>query len=165
MVRTFLLREDGSIQTDVDLLHLELTEKDRLWVDIDDSGGDEGETLLRDAFHFHPLAIEDCLQPLDAPKVDRYEGHLFLVTHAPDPTGPPEELLTVELDLFLGQNFLLTYHQQPLRSISTITARCERDPGQLLGRGWDFLLHRILVALVDNYKPILDQLGPEIEQI
>src|SRR5438128_167454 len=47
------------------------------WVDLE--APSEGEfSLLRDVFHFHPLAIEDAARPHQRPKLDEFEGHAFL---------------------------------------------------------------------------------------
>ena len=74
--------------------------------------------ILRDVFHFHPLAIEDCqsvgYQP---PKVDDFGSYLFLIVHSIHPDHDITQLETHELNLFLGENYLVTVFQgEPLSS-------------------------------------------------
>jgi len=99
-----------------------------LWVDLEKVTPAEARDILEKIFHFHPLSIEDCLAPSPSPKVEEYtprEGdlfapYLFMVIHAVDYNRQDGCFGTNELDFFLGKNFLVTYHDQPLRSVSIV---------------------------------------------
>jgi hypothetical protein len=78
------------------------------WVDIP-TWDDEAERVLADTFGFHPLAIRDCRERNQVPKVHVYPGHVFLVLHAPHP-GLAGHVHYIELDQFIGPNFLVTAH-------------------------------------------------------
>lgn len=61
----------------------QLSSPDIAWYWIDFHAPTEKEAaLLKEYFHFHPLAIEDCFHYLQRPKLDFYEGYLFFVLHA-----------------------------------------------------------------------------------
>src|SRR5437660_1429670 len=82
-----------------------------LWVDIEDleaSNNQRVEALLRDVFHFHPLAIEDALKDTHIPKVDDWGDYLYLVFHSIDFDPQSVRLRLHELDAFLGPNYLVT---------------------------------------------------------
>src|SRR5690606_35834769 len=111
---------------------------------------------MEGVFSFHPLAIEDCVTPSSLPKLEDYEDYLFIVTHAVD-NAHPEKFTTTELDLFLGREFLLTFHRQPLRPISALIERITRATGPV-ARGPDRLAHTILDQTIDLYKPQADEL-------
>src|SRR3990167_2300148 len=78
-----------------------------VWVDLENPDAFESESLV-ELFNFHPLAVEDCLNDHGEPKVDDYEEYLFLVVHAID-FRVKEELKTIELDLFVNKNFVVTF--------------------------------------------------------
>ena len=78
------------------------------WVDVQ-TWDDEAERLLTDAFGFHPLAIRDCRERNQVPKVHVYPGHVFLVLHAPF-LGKAGHVHYIEIDQFVGPNFLVTTH-------------------------------------------------------
>ncbi len=59
-------------------------------------------TILEDPFHFHPLAIEDCLSEVHHPKVDDYEAYIFAILHGIRFDAPTDSFITRELDIFLG---------------------------------------------------------------
>lgn len=138
--------------------------KGLLWVDLEDPTPQE-ISILSDVFAFHPLAIEDCLSPqLQHPKIDDYGEYLFLIFHAVLPDFPLDITDTVELNIFVGGNFLVTFHRLPLKSLAGAWERAERDE-RILGKGAHFLLHAILDALVDDYLPILDHMDELIDGI
>ncbi len=87
-----------------------------------------------------------------------------MVIHAVDFDRKDSRFATSELDFFLGKNFLVTFHELPLRSVSTVE---ERAIGGAMGiaRAPDRVAHSLLDALVDNYKPAMDELGLEIADL
>jgi magnesium transporter len=143
-----------------------------LWVDFEDPTPEEVQSILAGVFHFHPLSIEDCVTVSPSPKVEEYtpkEGdlftpYLFMVIHAVDYSRQDGKFATSELDFFLGKNFLVTYHQKPLRAVSFIEERCMKGAMQI-ARAPDRVAHSLLDSLVDNYKPALDELSLEIAEV
>lgn len=135
-----------------------------LWVSLEQPDSAESELILRDVFHFHPLAIEDTYSETYQPaKVDDFMNYLFLVFHAIHPSPNLEELETMEIDLFLGPNYLVTsYHTPTMPPVDAVWRRLERDE-RIYTNGSDFLCHAILDALVDDYMPVIDQMDEEIE--
>lgn len=78
------------------------------WVDIR-TWDEDAERVLAEVFGFHPLAIRDCRERNQVPKVHVYPDHVFLVLHAPH-AGAAGHVHYVELDQFIGSNFLVTTH-------------------------------------------------------
>ena len=85
----------------------------RVWVDLTAPIGEVETAIVRDVFKFHPIAIEDCFASRAHPKIDDYEGYLYLITHGLSAGATAESAEPVELDAFLGPNFLVTYHARP----------------------------------------------------
>jgi len=166
MIHSFVFSEGKPVGRDLEVEALRLVRADRglmLWVDLHDPTDEEIKTILEGVFQFHPLEIEDCVTPSSLPKVEDYDDHLFMVTHAVDFTRT-EKFNTTELDLFLGKDFLVTFHRKPLRSVQAALDRCAKATG-VIARGPDRLAHSVLDLLVDNYKPVLDELRAELEEI
>ena len=134
-----------------------------LWVDFDNPTETEVR-LLSDIFNFHPLAIEDCLKESHHPKVDDYGEYLFIILHGIAVKKLEEGLFTEELDIFLGSNYLVTFHYEPRRSVSIPWQRCQQRLN-LISRGTDFLLYHIVDTLVDNYTPVIEALDEKLDQI
>jgi len=134
-----------------------------LWIDLCKPTDEESYILTHD-FNFHPLAIEDVISEKPRTKLDDYDRYLFLVFQVVDYVGREEGLKTGEVDLFLGENSLVTVHYDDHRIFDFLYSRAEKDD-RLMARGADFLLHAIVDAMVDNYNTTLDILEYEVDQI
>ncbi len=166
MIHSFIFSDGKLAGRDLELEALRLVRADKglyLWIDLDHPTDEEIRDVLEGIFKFHPLAIEDCVTPSSLPKVEDYEDYLFLVAHAVDFTRR-EEFHTAELNLFLGKDFLVTFHRSPLKSVQSVIDRCAKSHG-VVARGPDRLAHLVLDAMVDNYKPVTDDLRVELDQI
>lgn len=166
MIHSFVFSDGKLLDRDLELEALHLVNADKgliIWVDLDNPTDAETKAVLEGLFQFHPLAIEDCVTPSPLPKIEDYEDYLFMVTHAVDYTRK-DKFATTELDLFLGKEFLVTFHRNTLRSVSALTDRLAKNAG-LGPRGPDRLAHSLLDLLVDNYVPMLSELHTELEEI
>ena len=166
MIRSFIFSDGKLVGSDLEREALRLVRADKgllLWVDLDNPTDEEWKFVLEGVFQFHPLAIEDCVAPNSLPKVEDYEDYLFIVTHAVD-FKRIEKFNTTELDLFLGKDYLVTFHREPLRSVTTLADRMVKavGPGP---RGPDRIAHTLLDLIVDNYTPVLTELHGELEEI
>lgn len=141
-----------------------LRDKDALiWVDLEDPNEFESDSLV-ELFNFHPLAIEDCLNEHSEPKLDDYEEYLFLVLHAVD-FESRDELETIELDMFVNKNFIVTFHKEPVQSVAQVRECMSRKVDALIPDGVDMLAHAILDRLVDNYLPVVTEHERRIDEL
>jgi magnesium transporter len=166
MFRSFIFSDGKLVGQDLELEALRLVRGDKgllLWVDLDNPTPEETKAVLEGVFQFHPLAIEDCVQPNSLPKVEDYEDYLFIVTHAVDFTRT-EKFNTTELDLFLGKDYVVTFRTAPLRSVTTLMDRFAKAAGPV-PRGPDRIAHTLIDLLVDNYAPVVDELRAELEEL
>lgn len=166
MIHSFIFSDGRLVGHDLEVGALRLVRADKgllLWVDLENPTDEEIKQILEGAFQFHPLAIEDCVTPSPLPKIEDYEDYLFLVTHAVDFTRA-DKFNTTELDLFLGKDFLVTFHRVPLKSVQTVIDRCRKTAGSF-ARGPDRLAHMVLDGQIDNFQPVVDELRSEIESI
>jgi len=166
MIQSFIFSDGKVVGRDLELEALRLVHGDKglvLWVNLSNPTPEETKAILEGVFQFHPLAIEDCVAPSSLPKVEDYEEYLFLVMHAVD-FNRADKFTTTELNLFLGREFLVTFHPAPLKSVAAVLERCAKATG-IVARGPDRLAHLVLDALVDNYKPVTDEFRAELEQI
>jgi magnesium transporter len=133
-----------------------------VWIDFDCEERGSLERLV-EPLHIHPLAIEDMVLEVNRPKFDDYGAYLYVVVHSARWEANDRPTLR-ELDMVVGEHYLITYHDGQTRSIASAHELLERRP-DLLTRGPGHLLHFLLDLLVDNYLPIMDQLADEIDQL
>jgi len=134
------------------------------WIDLEDPTVKEA-TILEDPFHFHPLAIEDCLAEVHHPKIDDYESYIFVIVHGIRFDAPNDQFITRELDIFLGKNYLITHHKGPMRSIGTLREQCSKNLISSFPKGVDFLIHQILDLLFEHYFPNLDAIEDKVQLV
>lgn len=138
-----------------------------LWLDLDHPTDEEAK-VLTDVFAFHPLAVEDALQDYGHPKIDTFNDHVFMIVHGIDFTkldlNRSLDIGTIELDIFFGARFLVTHHaDSAVRSVRQLHQAMD-EPGH---RPWNpvRLLHYLLDRLVDNFLPVMDDIGARLETL
>lgn len=153
MVDIYLYRNGVTTKVDrVDPDWLDPTLGAVLWVDLTDPTDDE-LALLDTTFRFHPLAIEDARTETHHPKIESYDGYLYLILHGIDSTA--SVLATHDVDFFIGANYLLTIHDGMSRSFPEVADVCLRSE-RVLSEGPAALVHRLVDTMVDHYRPEVD---------
>ncbi|MBI4115871.1 MAG: magnesium/cobalt transporter CorA [Candidatus Omnitrophica bacterium] len=166
MLSTFLYQKNKPLEINISRARMlqAIQEKEIvLWVDLEDPNEFESDTLV-EIFNFHPLAVEDCVSDLSQPKLDDYEEYLFLVMHSVH-LKPDNGLTATELDVFLGKNYVVTFHKEGAKSIEQVRELVQKKPDTFMGHGADLLMHTILDHLVDNYTPVLDHYDKRMDSI
>ncbi len=136
-----------------------------IWVDLSAPTPEETELVLDRTFGLHPVVIEDCTTDSPFPKIDAFDDYLHLVMHAVD-YSKTDKFTTTDLDLVLGKNFLVSFHRQPLRLVQQVLERHSRTgAGVAPVRGPDRFAHSLLDQLVEAYKPALDELRADLEEL
>ncbi|MFW6105143.1 MAG: magnesium/cobalt transporter CorA [Chloroflexota bacterium] len=156
----FYLAADGELLDQLDTEQIRnflATGEGLLWVDMEDVTNEDAR-LLSNVFCFHPLAVADCISKnIHPPKIDDFEDYLFIIVHGINYHIESDVVETTELAFFLGRNYVVTSHDIPMRSVSSMLERVRKD-GRPMRRGADFLAHDILDALVDNIMPTIDEM-------
>jgi magnesium transporter len=134
-----------------------------LWVAMQDPTAGEAR-LLSDVFHIHELAIDDALNEIHHPKIESYGDYLYLILHGIDFQARQHRFQTKDVDFFLSPKFLITVNHGKSRSIDKLTGICERN-SQLLGEGTAALMHRVIDALVDHYRPEIEKLQERLDKL
>jgi magnesium transporter len=134
-----------------------------VWVDLQSPTEDEAR-ILAEPFGFHELAIEDALREIQTPKVESYGDHLYLILHGIDFSAAQHAFATHEVDIFLGEQFLVTVHDDFSRSVARLLDVCPRNDF-VLADGPAGLLHRIVDSMVDNYRPEVEKLEARLDEM
>jgi magnesium transporter len=135
-----------------------------LWLDLL-IASEQDAGILSEVFNFHPLAIEDCVSPrADPAKIDDHGDYIFVVVQALEAYAPNEELEQVEVDFFLGANYVVSCHQEPVPAIEHFRERVRRGEN-VLSHTADWVLHGLLDTLVDEYLPVVDAVDETIDRL
>ncbi len=153
------------VQVEVErLAELMPDRKHRLWLDIGDPGPEEVE-LLRRVFGFHELALEDVTRPHERPRCDAYAGYYFVVVYAAEHTG--DAFMPRELNLFWGENYLVTIHRNTPAVLSVLqhTRRRWEQSEDRCDFGVAGLAYTLFESLVDGYFVVQDRIRERMEKI
>ena len=133
------------------------------WVDFE-APAETDDLVLLDVFKFHPLTVEDCRANRHHPKVEEFPDYLYFIVHAIRTDASPDRFNTVELDGYLGKNFVVTYHHEHFISIDKIKQSMRMSP-VTCQRGAPFVLHHIIDSIVDEYLPVMDDFDDRINSL
>lgn len=159
MIRTLAVTTDFAVIHDLTLE--ELTAPNVLWYWVDFYNPNEKEaSKLKDHFHFHPLAIEDCFHFMQRPKIDHYQNVHFFVMHAIN----AKTLDAEEVDMFLSSNYIVTFHLHESREIEDAWTRVSEQEN-LRNQGQFYAAYLILDNLVDQYFPSVYQIEDALDDI
>lgn len=136
-----------------------------LWVDFVSEAPETCLPILQ-RFGFHPLAIDDALQETHVPRLDDWVDYLYIVLNYMSVTNSENgwNSHVDELDIFLGENYIITHHDNPITAIQETWNSCERDLRNVQG-GADHLLYRITDFLVAEYMPMVEKIDDAIDQV
>jgi magnesium transporter len=162
-----LISDEGVEQHQVEELQgLLEREAGLVWVDIPQCD-EQASRVLSEVFRFHPLAIRDCVERNQVPKVHPYADHLFVVLHAAE-RGEGGHVHLLELDQFIGANYLVTVHgpinpavdpELALRETSSVRHRIEA--GRLRPRSPLELSYALVSALTRHQEAVVATLARE----
>ncbi|PAD67547.1 magnesium and cobalt transport protein CorA [Bacillus sp. 7586-K] len=161
MINFIGVTNENTLEKEIALTNINFSKYKWFWVDFNEPT--DGEiNHLADTFHFHPLAIEDCVQRLQRPKLDYYDNHTFYVTHIVREVD--KEIVKEELDFFVGANFVVTFHRSPSNEVSQVWDRLLAQHN--IDR-WDtfYVFYQILDKIVDNYFPLIYKIEDELDKI
>ncbi len=133
-----------------------------VWVNVDGLGDENVLRRMAQIFGLHRLALEDVVNVYQRPKVEPYEGHLFIVARMIHYEG---HLETEQVSFFVGTNFVLTFQEYYGDCFDIIRQRIKTGQGIIRQAGPGYLAYALIDALVDAYFPVLEQFGERIEDL
>ncbi len=166
MLQALYFTQDGKLRTDLSQIDMAFALQDQtglLWVDFEATPNAETEPLLAKTFGFHPLAIDDALSESHSPKLDDWGRYLYIVLHSVVFDQQNQDVDTLELDIFVGKNYIVTHHDLPIEAVSHVWAVAQRDD-RFLKNGADHLLYRLMDEIVASFMPVVEQLDLSLDQ-
>lgn len=133
---------------------------------VAEAPSDDELKQLAQAFDLHPLAVEDASHGHQRPKLERYGDALFLAAHPISYTDRTEKLTIDEVHAFIGPNYFLVTVPEggPGPLVLNQIRRALKRP-HLEPHNPQSLLYFLLDGIVDDYEPILMDLGEDLDEI
>ena len=135
------------------------------WINIDGIHQSEILGKLGECFGLHPLIVEDILNTDQRPKIEDFEEYNYIVLKMLHFNGTDGEIVTEQVSLILGSNFVISFQEQEVDIFHVIKDRIRTNKGRIRKMGADYLAYCLLDAIVDNYFIIMETLGEKIESL
>lgn len=133
------------------------------WIGLHAPTEEEFSSVAQE-FGLHPLAVEDAVKAHQRPKLERYDGTLFVVLRPARYLDETETVEFGEVHLFVGEDFVVTVRHGEASELGKVRHRLEGDPG-LLRVGPEAILYAVLDRVVDDYAPVVAGLENDIDEI
>jgi len=163
MVRCLSYSQGEIVSISPNTITEKINNKNFLWVDLENPTDSEIR-ILSDVFKFHPLTIEDCLHRKQRSKVENYKDYYFIVMNVFKGRKLEEEFRISEIFLFVSQNYIVTVHWGNMEVVNAVYEKA-KSAANIFERGIDFLLYNLLDEIIDDYFPIVDEVGNKIDEI
>ncbi|MBM7603594.1 magnesium transporter [Metabacillus crassostreae] len=158
LIQTVAITTNGEIIYDISMEKLKGENIKWYWVDFQEPNENEIQ-LLTSFFHFHPLAIEDCLEFVQRPKLDFYDNYFFVVIHSIN----QDTLDADEVDIFVSDKFIVTFHKKPVRDLKNILQQVGKE--KTLQDNPMQIMYQVIDKIVDEYFPPVYKLEDLVNQV
>ncbi len=137
----------------------------RTWINIDGLHQVDAIERLGKHFGLHPLVLEDIVSTEQRPKLEDFGEYIFLVTKMLSYDEAAQQVITEQVSLVLGGNFIMSFQEGAKDDFIPIRQRIISGNGRMRTMGVDYLLYALLDAIVDHYFLVLDKLGEQLETL
>ncbi len=111
----------------------------------------------------HPLVVEDILNPEQRPKVEEFEEYLFITLKMF--FSSHKKMIAQQLNIVLGKGYVLTFQRHPNNVFDDTIKRIKSGKGRIRTMGSDYLVYRLIDAVIDTYFNVIEKVGEMVEDI
>jgi magnesium transporter len=144
-----------------------ITQGNLTWINID-RVDEEALTYLKENHNFHHLDIEDIRSESQTPKIDTYKNYLFIVLHVPHWQGSSKTIVPLEVDCFIGEDFLITIQHSKVKEMTNFFYKCMKNrktKKEWMSETSGFLFYHLLEALFFTSRSTLNNIGKQISKV
>ena len=134
-----------------------------IWIGLKDPT-DAEFALVNDELQLHPLAVEDAVKGNQRPKLEVYDGSLFLVIKTLRYLEQTSDIETGEVMIFVGDQFVVTVRRGEANPLAGVRQRLEHSP-EHLEHGPMAVMYSVIDSIVDNYTVIDTEVGEDLDTI
>jgi magnesium transporter len=134
------------------------------WINVDGVHDSEIVEKLGSHFGLHPLILEDIMTTSQRPKMEDLGDAVYIVLNMVECGSGDPDLLTEQMSLVFGKNFVLSFQERPGDTFDPVRERIRKGKGRLRKMGPDYLAYTLIDAVVDDYFVVLERMGEQIEE-
>lgn len=153
------------VLTEADLANFVPDPSKKLWLNIHGVHDTNLIKKIGEHFDLHPLVLEDILNTEQRPKVDEFDGYLFLETRHFHYDVEAMSATSEQISLVLGENFLITFQERSTGAFEPVRERMRASKAQIRTLGVDYLAYALLDSIVDRYFSVLEGVSEASENL
>ncbi len=134
------------------------------WLDLDihDPGPDDDVSgMLKNTFHFHPVAVEAANRFGQRARIDDYDDFAHVITFGIAGDGKS----VAEVHCFITEKFIITLHQGNCPALATVHDRISGHHAGEVAAPQVVILYLIMDTLVDSFFPVLSAFDDSIDNL
>jgi len=135
------------------------------WINLNGLYDVEMLRQLDQHFGIHPLVLEDILNTEQRPKVEYFDGYIFIVLRMLYLSAEDEGIISEQISLIIGENYCISFQERPGDVFDPIRSRIQENKGRIRKMGSDYLAYALLDAIVDNYYVVMESFADRIEEL
>ena len=158
---TFRERDGVTVKEALEELNLPETS----WIDVVGVHDEDVLSEIGAIEGLHPLTIEDIMNTNQRPKVEEYDGLVFIVMHmlfVPDDEG---RIVREQVSLVLKEGKVISFQERDGDVFEKVRDRIRKGAGKIRSSGADYLAYALVDALVDAYFLVLEHIGDRLEEL
>jgi magnesium transporter len=133
------------------------------WIDVDGIHDIGFMEQIGSHYGLHPLTLEDVLNTTQRPKAEAFDDYLFLVLKMLRYDATEDFIVSEQVSLILGENFLISFQESAGDVFEPVRERIRKGKGRIRTAGCDYLAYALIDAIVDHYFVILEKLGERLD--
>lgn len=156
-IRGYLIKSDktcAKIDTHAFLESATSVDTRLLWIDLEGELSLEAGEEMAKALGWHPIVLENFKTASSRPKLTNFDRYSQITLHALNLANRKDEARTVEIDVVIAKNYLVTSHRHTVASIEESLQDLEK--GRFSSLGPDELLYHIVSHLIEKYVPAIE---------
>jgi magnesium transporter len=139
--------------------------RDLVWINIHGLHDVELIQKIGAQFNLHPLTLEDVLNTDQRPKIEHFDGYLFIVMRNFYYNAKRYSINSEQVSMILGEHFIITFQERTTGCFEPIRERLRNNRGHIREQGVDYLAYALLDIIVDRYFNVLEQISDDSETV
>ena len=162
----YSVKQESSSYFADEFLESELDSDHVAWLNFHGIEDTESIEQLCHKLGIDKLTIESIHKQVRRPKVEEYSKYMsfHVMSALPKELGNPF-LHQDQISFLMGENYLISFQDKPSDHFPDVRDRIEKGRGKIRAKGSDFLMFRMLEAIIDNYFEVLEEISSQIEAI
>jgi magnesium transporter len=133
------------------------------WLNFHDLSNKAAIETLCNNLDIDRLTYDDINSPQKRPKLEEYDNYIFFTVKSAVPAeNDTFSMHQEQISFILGKHYLISFQTKSSDHFKEVRGRIEQKRGKIRMKGPDFLLFRMLEAIVDNYFEVLESITAEI---